>query len=451
MSIQIFQIKQGDEHLSSHSGLGLVGALLARTSINKRVNPIPIVDSPPISNGDVVRAMIGLCCLGKPDFDAIEPMRQEPFFARALGLGQCPSSSTLRQWFDFVDGQFDSILKEESAFLISKVAPEITPIRTEKDGALLPLDIDVSPFDNSGTKKEGVSKTYKMVDGYAPIFSYLGGEGYLVNAELREGSQHCQNGTPKYLEDSITYARHITDRPILVRMDSGNDCKENMKICSRRGISYIIKRNLRKESVEDWVNLAKEEGRCQEMMWGEMRWCGDKYVSCDGFDKPLRIVYEVIEKTMSSGRQMLLVPEVEVNTYWTDLSEGAEGIIELYHDHGTSEQFHSELKTDMNLERLPSGNFSTNALVLLSGMVAYNVLRLCGQVSLQYKESSPSYRRKKVSRRRVRTVIQDLMYLACRVVSHSRRLILSFGRYSAWAEVWKHIYERVILIPVPCG
>jgi len=234
-------------------------------------------------------------------------------------------------------------------------------------------------------------------------------------------------------------------------MDSGNDCKENMKICSQRGISYIIKRNLRKESVEDWINLAKKEGRCQQMMWGEMRWCGDKYVSCDGFDKSLRIVYEVIEKTMSSGRQMLLVPEIEVNTYWTDLSEGAEGIIELYHDHGTSEQFHSELKTDMDLERLPSGNFSTNALVLLSGMVAYNLLRLCGQVSLQYKESSPSYRRKKVSRRRVGTVIQDLMYSACRVVNHSRRLVLSFGRHSAWAKVWKHIYERVILIPVPCG
>ena len=28
------------------------------------------------------------------------------------------------------------------------------------------LDLDVSPFDNSGTKKQGVSWTYKKVDGY---------------------------------------------------------------------------------------------------------------------------------------------------------------------------------------------------------------------------------------------------------------------------------------------
>ena len=113
MSIQIFQIRQGDEHLSSHSGLGLIGGLLAKTSIKHRVNDISVVNKPSISNADVVMSMIGLCCLGKPDFDAIEPMRQEPFFAKSLGLEACPSSPTLRQRFDLIDGLFDNILKEE--------------------------------------------------------------------------------------------------------------------------------------------------------------------------------------------------------------------------------------------------------------------------------------------------------------------------------------------------
>lgn len=450
MSIPIFQIKQGDEHLSSHSGLGLVGALLDKTAVNERVNRVAVVNSPVIiSNGDTVRAMIGLCCLGKPDFDAIEPMREEPFFAQSLGLGQCPSSSTIRQRYELVKGQFDNILKQESASLIKRVAPEITPVGTEKHGDAIPLDIDVSPFDNSGTKKEGVSMTYKKVEGYAPIFSYLGQEGYLVNVELREGKQHCQNGTPQYLDDSIGYAKQVTDQPILVRLDSGNDCKENIKICNKHEVFYLIKRNLRKESTEEWAKLAKEEGAYKQMPGGEDMWYGDTSVTAEGFDKPLRIVYEVIERTVMPNGQMLLVPAREVNTYWTNLMDGAERVIELYHDHGTSEQFHSELKSDMNLERLPSGNFAVNSLVLLIGMVAYNLLRLCGQVSLQHQESSPAYRRKKTVRRRVGTVIQDLIYLACRIVSHSRRWILSFGRHSAWAGVWKQVYERFIAVPLP--
>jgi len=450
MGIQIFQIRQGDEHLSSHSGLGLMGALLSKTYINERVDQIPIVNKPPISNGDTVRAMIGLCCLGKPDFDAVEPMREQPFFAKALGIGQCPSSPTLRQRFDMVYGQFDKIIKEESASLIKVAVPVITPLNTVKHGDLIPLDIDVSPFDNSNTKKEGVSWTYKSVDGYAPIFSYLGREGYLVNCELREGKQHCQNGTPHYLEESIHYARLITQEPILVRLDSGNDSKDNIQIFNEKGISFIIKRNLRKESLEGWLQLAKEQGTGQQMRKGKTRWYGETYVNVEGIDEPVRIVYEVVERTITAKGQMLVVPEIEVDTYWTDLLDSVECIIELYHDHGTSEQFHSELKSDMDLERLPSGKFATNSLMLLIGMMAYNLLRICGQESLQEVggEERPAYR-KKVSRRRVRTVMQDLIYLACRIVKRSRRLILSFGKYNVWTNVWHRLYRKFTALPAP--
>ena len=33
----------------------------------------------------------------------------------------------------------------------------------------------------------------------------------------------------------------------------------------------------------------------------------------------------------------------------------------------------------MDLERLPSGKFTTNALILELGMIAYNILRMIGQ------------------------------------------------------------------------
>lgn len=45
-------------------------------------------------------------------------------------------------------------------------------------------------------------------------------------------------------------------------------------------------------------------------------------------------------------------------------------IIALYCDHATHEQFHSDFKTDMDLERLPSGKFDTNYLVCQLAAVA---------------------------------------------------------------------------------
>jgi len=451
MSIQIFTIKEGNEYLSSHSGLALIGALLSKTSINERIDQIPILNKPPISNGDIIKTMIGLCCLGKPYFDAVEPMRQDPFFIQSLGLDHCPSSPTLRQRLDMVNGRFDIILKEETLKLIKLAAPALTPVITEVHGNLLPLDIDVSPFDNSKSHKEGVSWTYKNVDGFAPIFSYLGREGYLVNVELREGKQHCQKNTPAYLEDSILNALQITEQPILVRLDSGNDSKDNIRICNEKNVFYIIKRNLRKESLIDWLELAKKGGKSEELRKGKTRWYGETFVQVEGIEEPVRIVYEVIERTITAKGQILLFPEIEVDTYWTNLKDSVGHIIELYHDHGTMEQFHSELKSDMDLERLPSGNFTTNSLVLIIGMVAYNLMRLCGQESLQETpgEVKPVYR-KPAKRRRVRTVMLDLIYLAGRIVKGQRLLKLSFGKYCSWSNVWQRLYKKFISLPEPC-
>ena len=126
-----------------------------------------------------------------PKFAALDLFRHDPFFVQSLGLTVCPSEATLRQRLDGVDAAFDHILKDESARLLRQRIPALEPIATS-DGAFVPVDADVSPFDQSGSQKEGVSNTYKNYPGYAPIFAYLGREGYLVNAELREGKQHCQ-------------------------------------------------------------------------------------------------------------------------------------------------------------------------------------------------------------------------------------------------------------------
>jgi len=447
---QIFTVKNGDEALTSHSGLALIGALMNnRTNLEERLNEVtlPKCSSPKIAHSDIIFSMTGLISLGKPDFEAIEPFRCDDFFKDSLDLEYCPSSPTLRQRLDLVDGNFDTIIKEESASLIRSTATEITPVSTDK-GPLIPLDIDVSPFDNSRTNKEGVSRTYKAHDGFAPIFAYLGREGYLVNAELREGKQHCQNGTPDFLRETIMYIKKITKKPILARLDSGNDSTENVQIYDKEGIDYIIKRNLRRESKEDWLEVAKKYGKAHVVRPGKIVYRGSIYRELLDIEKPVRIVFDIAERTIDKKGQSLLVPDIEVDTYWVSLKDSESQVIELYHDHGTSEQYHSELKSDMDLERLPSIYFKTNSLILLLGMLSYNMLRICGQESLQSINVTqrPAFR-KDAFRRRIRTVMQDLIYLASRITSHSRKFYMSFGRYCHWAGIWENLYTR-FLVPI---
>jgi len=435
-----FKIVQGDAQLSSHSGLALIGAMLDKTNIRERLDRILVPEHkyPEISHGEIAIAMSGLICLGKPDFDAIEPFRDDPFFKQSLGLDSIPSSPTLRQRMDSARGVFNDIILEESAGLVRRFAPVITPCH----GKMVPVDIDVSPFDNSKTKKEGVSWTYKKFNGYAPIFGYVGEEGYLANLELRPGSDHSQKGTEAFLRQTLRYARLMTDATFLVRVDSGNDSLGNIKVCREERAHYIIKRNLRRETPEEWLEIARECGEMEEPRPGKQVWIGERYIERPEIEEPLRIVFSVTRRTTEANGQALLIPKLEVETYWTSLDDDAATAIALYQAHGTSEQFHSELKTDLDLERLPSGKFQTNELVLLLGMLAYNMLRLIGQESLQ--EADVPFR-KQASRRRVRSVMQDLIYLACRVVKHARQWALSFGRHCPWLKTWQRVYFRFAL------
>ena len=84
---------------------------------------------------------------------------------------------------------------------------------------------------------------------------------------------------------------------------------------------------------------------------------------------------------MPSFTHIVGVLGAPLGTFWDvpKNSKFVKKIIELYESHATSEQFHSEIKTDLDMERLPSGKFSVNALALTCAGMAYNILRLVGQ------------------------------------------------------------------------
>lgn len=430
-----------NEVLTPTAGLAGVGQILALSRLKQRLNQTRVEENirPSISHGDVVFAYLGLLCQGKSDFDHLEALRDDDWFALALDLKVVPSSPTLRQRLD--QGaqceEWSSIIRSENANMLRRSRAAIGTV-SANGTAYAPLDIDVSPFDNSKTKKEGVSRTYKGFDGYSPIFAYLGKEGYAIHVQMRPGKEHCQKGTALFLAEAIRLSRMVTEKPLLVRMDAGNDSRENLKVCLSTGANFLIKRNLRKEPPESWLTYAKEHGTVERAREGKIVYRGQKHltftVGLTAF--PLQLVYVVTERTMLASGQLLLTPQVEVDTYWTNLAIDAAAVEELYHDHATSEQFHSEIKTDLDLERLPSGKLKTNQLVLQLGTVAYNILRLMGQFSVG-NPLTPL--RKKAERRRIRTVIKNLITCAARSIQHARQCYLGFASTDKWSGLLREL------------
>ena len=440
------KIEFTNERIIPASGLAVVGAILGKCDFVKRCNRMDVTKNRSqhqIKSGDVLLTYIGLLTMGKPSYESVHEFDEDPDFYRyALGIARSiPSEETLRQRMDDIGSSMRSYILAENIRMFTEngIVPGKLP------NGYVPVDIDVTPFDNSKTKKQGVSRTYKGYDGYAPIMAYIGTEGYLANCELREGKQHCQKHTPEFLRETIRMCREITDEPLLIRLDSGNDAAENIGILVEAGCHFIIKRNLRKESKEDWLKMAQEYSKDVETprdgktVYIGSDWKTVAYKTEDGEEKniTLRTGYEIINRTIDKYGQFLLEGDIEANTWWTNLGMTDREVIGLYHAHGECEQFHSEIKTDMDVERLPSGKFETNELVLELTILAYNILRMIGQESIGRKGTETKH---KVRRRRLRTVIGNMIMMASHVTEHARQLLIGLGRSNIWRHAFAEVY-----------
>ena len=426
----MIKIQSTSEIIESKGGLILAGKIANKCRLTT-------IKSTLLKNaGTIITILFGLMVEGKKDFESTGEKRRSLFFQEAFGLPYVYAKETVRLYFEKMSSKTDEIIKQlrESAAKIIEEAPLHGLWIQGKH--YLPVDIDTTTMDNSKTKKEGVSRTYQGFDGYHPIMAYVGKEGYILDCELRPGSQHCQRGAVAFIGGVIQQLRRIkADGRILFRIDSGNDSYETVKaiITTRKEHYCIIKRNRRTENVEQWLKIAKRFGKRIEARKGKKVWVGKvetHYVKKDEIHKDIRIAFEVIERKIDDLGNRLLIPEIEVNSWWTNLNCAAEKVIELYHDHATSEQFHSELKHDMDVERLPSGKFSVNRIVFAVAMNAYNTLKLLGQKCIEKKG------RKKFKRKRLRKVIRDLICVAGKMVKHGRELIFKMNQKDPMLQIF---------------
>lgn len=441
-----FIIEQSDEEFyTSHSGIALVGLALNRfTSLS---TALAAMDAPGdlIAGVDIIRSYCALLAQGKSDFVAIEQYRHDDFFREALGTEQIPSEGTMRQRMDEYATQFLAPVSWASIEFLERSKVPLTALSTGH----IPLDIDGFVLDNSGSKKEKVEPTYQKVDGYLALPAYLGTDGWLVNQHLLPGSQHPQNGFITFIRETLGRVRQFCVQKLLIRADSAHDALANLAELSRhRRVDYILKWNPRKQDKEAWASYAFANGKVTTPRPGKRTAVFSvkekhTFTDPDGIERTitLRRVMRVIERTFDKKGQMLLNPEIELEGWWTSLKLSDQEIIELYKGHALCEQYHAEIKTDMDLERLPSGKFATNQLVMACGALVYNILRFIGQVALV---NAKGIIRHEAKRRRIKTVIQELVYFAGRLIATGRRLKLRFSRHvTAHAEAFGAIYDRL--------
>ncbi|GHT84338.1 hypothetical protein FACS1894137_07260 [Spirochaetia bacterium] len=233
-----------------------IGGLQIAGTLAEKIGLLNIRTTGMEKAGKVLMTEFGNLVLGQKCFEGLRAYRGDKAYQMMLGLDYVYAPETVRIYLD-------ELAKEKSPVLFAQLSAcnlellkkaTLTAI-TVNGREYIPVDIDVSPMDNSKTKKEGVSRTYKGYDGYAPIFAYIGLEGYMLSCQLREGSQHCQKNTPEFIRQLNSMIAELNlQKPVLFRLDGGNDSLDTIiAILKQEGQFFIIKRNPRRDVPEQWV------------------------------------------------------------------------------------------------------------------------------------------------------------------------------------------------------
>jgi hypothetical protein len=481
----MLKLMQGSEEINSNGGFSFVKKQLDGNAHMKDWDAaLPAAPNSCYSTSAIVRSAIGLMTAGNSSYADIQKFRSDFLFCRIVG-GAAPSQETLRQRLDaLAEEDWQDILDANVSDQLSRAQPTRIDVEGEK---LIPLDIDVSVFEDTASHNEGVSATYRKVNGYAPIFCYAGREGFMVANELRPGSQHSENGAVEFLKRCIAIMLRAGYKAneLLVRVDSGHDSSDFIKALEELEVKYLVKRNLRTESPEQLLDSIRFYETPEQVRPGKTIYRGvrsdkrpAKFPDHQGV-----VVVEAIERTVLADGQVLLIPSVELSSWWTNLpysvrqcaalyrehgtSVLADGQVllipsvelsswwtnlpysvrqcaALYREHGTSEQFHSELKSDMGIELLPSGNLKTNALVLGLATMAFNCLRFIGQAALEIALPPTDNEEKEPAqvRYRLRTVLLDFIKVGCKIVRHANQLFQKFGKNCYNFFIMKEIYAK---------
>ena len=398
----------------------------------------------------ILKALIACLSVGKQRFVDIEKMQDEELFLDIVEKKF--SQETYRQ-------RLEEIAKYEgiSEFIDSLISKVLSFAKTKNkqieifSKTYITFDIDVSSLLNPKVKKEGVAPTYHGgVEGFSPVFGYMG--DVMVGAELKPGNNHSMNGIKEFTDRCLSNGQPLYQSPsqICARLDSGYDSGDYMDYLNSKGVNFIIKVNQRSVDYSKKIDFMMKNCKAVEhkdkdgYTYCIEYFCVDKELTPNtASSNNIYAVCRVMKLFKDSDGNKYSEKDFDINKYstkghapivysmlWSNIDfteyddqkyneRVGEKLYDVYKAHATSEQYHAELKSEMNLDRLPSKKFSVNALILNIGTIAFNILRFINENALDVDDSFQHHKNKTISRIRQRTVINELIRIPYKLVKHA--------------------------------
>jgi hypothetical protein len=441
---RIPEIHFEDQRLTSFAGLILFQSLFTRIGLKKKLSNCfrHLKVSPIFGHDFTVMLLIVHLLLGYRQLQDIRYYRDDPVVHRLLGVKRLPDVATLSRSLAGMDARSVEKLRRLNRQQVLQ--------RIEDLGlARITLDFDGSVLSTSrfaeGTAV-GYNRRKKGQRSYYPLFCTIAQTGQAFDVWHRPGNVHDSNGAEAFILACIREIRAIAPRAIIeVRMDSAFFSDAIVGRLENEGVEFTISVPFERfaklkgivEGRKRWRHL---DQRCN---YFEMRW------KPNSWRRKQRFVF-IRTRNRKQHKEPLQLDMFIPYEYGYDFKVivtnkrlSAKKALAFHNGRGSQEGIFAELKSQAQMDYIPTRRQAGNQVYMLAAMLAHNLSREMQMVANNQQRRTTEKRAPLWQFTQLGTLRRKLIQRAGRLTRPQRNLTLTMSANPAVKSELLHYLNAI--------
>lgn len=373
---RIPEIRFEDQKLTSFAGLVLYQALFSRIGLKQQLSGCfrHLKVSPIFGHGVVVLLLVVHLLLGYRRLQDMRYYADDPMVHRLLGLARLPDVATVSRSLAGLDETSVTHLRRLNR---QRVLEQLGALGL----ARITLDFDGSVL-STGRFAEGTAVGFnrkkKGQRSYYPLFCTVAQTGQVLDVWHRPGNVHDANGAKAFILACVREIKAILPRSkIEARMDSAFFSDDIVSMLDAQGVEFTISVPFErfatlKTLIENRRRWRRLNGQCSffETDWKPVSW-----------DERYRFVFirSRNRKQYKGAVQLdLFIPYeygYDCKVMVTNKHTSAKKALSFHNGRGAQEGVFAELKSQTQMDYVPTRTKAGNQTFLLAGVLAHNLNR----------------------------------------------------------------------------
>jgi len=427
-----------DQKLTSFAGLIVFQSLFSELDLKARLSHCfrHLTVSPIYGHGVIVMLLMVHLLLGYRRLQDMRYYQDDPIVCRLLGLSRLPDVATVSRALAGADNQSVEHLR---TFSQQQVLEQIQALRL----ARITLDFDGSVL-STGRFAEGTAVGFnnkkKGQRSYYPLFCTVAQTGQVLDVHHRPGNVHDSNGAKAFILACIRAIRAALPHCVIeARLDSAFFSDDIVGMLDNEGVEFTISVPFArfaalKGLIENRKRWRRLNGECAyfETHWKPNSW-DDKY----------RFVFiRTCNRQQYKGPVQLdlFIPYeygYDFKVMVTNKRLSAKKVLAFHNGRGAQEGVFAELKSQAQMDYVPTRRRAGNQIYLLAGVLAHNLNR-----DMQMRCHEPD--RSTTEKRAPLWQFEQLATLRRQIIQRAGRLTRPQGKLTLTMSVNQSVKSKLL-------